>query len=487
VQNRHRKGGDLVSKKLGKTIVSGFALAFAICVAASANATVYYASSSATPCGTPNYPTIQDAINHASAGSTVGICAGQGSNPDGSYPEQVYINKRLTLEGIAVGNVNQAVITAPIGGVVTNANSLIDGSAIQAQIYVTDTTAVDITNVVVDGTGNGLATCAAFLVGIYYQDASGVVSHVVARHQEAADLTDYGGCQWGLGIYAESGQISGKSGTSTLTVEYASVHDFMKNGITGNEVGTSLNVIDSQIRGQGPTTGAAENGIQFGFGAKGEAVNNSVSDVVWSPCVSLSNCEATGTGILLYDSSNVTVSANHVANTQGAVGIDADGEFFCVGGTNQGASCTGAGDSTCTGTGAACTPASANDETVENNVVNGSLVYDAIDVCGSNDSAVTGNTISNSGQSAIHLDSTCSLFGGPVGGSASVSGNIINEACAGILDGSANNTIGTNTSNNVVSTTLSADSATCTVPSGGDVVGKTDSGQKNARLHAVRP
>jgi hypothetical protein len=143
------KGGNLVRNKLGKAIVSGLALALAICVAASANATIYYASSSATPCGTPNYPTIQDAVNHAVAGSTVEICAGQGSNPDGSYPEQIFINKRLTVEGVAVGNTNQAVITAPIGGVITNANSLIDGSAIQAQIYVTDTSPVNITNVVV--------------------------------------------------------------------------------------------------------------------------------------------------------------------------------------------------------------------------------------------------------------------------------------------------------------------------------------------------
>jgi parallel beta-helix repeat protein len=154
----------------------------------------------------------------------------------------------------------------------------------------------------------------------------------------------------------------------------------------------------------------------------------------------------------LYDSSHITVSANHVGNTQGAIGMDADGEFFCEGSINQGASCTGPGDPTCTGVGGTCTTASADDETIENNVVYGSLVYDAIDVCGSNGTTVTANTVSNSGQSAIHLDSTCALDGGPVGGTATVSGNILNEACAGILNGSAGNTIGTNTSNNVANT-----------------------------------
>jgi len=448
-----------VKTKFGKGIVSGLALAFAICVAASANAAVYYASSSGSPCGTPNYLTIQDAVNHATAGSTVEICAGQGPNADGSYPEQVYINKRLTLAGFAVGNVNQAVITVPVGGVIANATSLTSGNPIQAQIYVSDTTAVNITNVVVDGTGNGINGCeAGTMVGIYYQDASGIINHVVARHQEAADLTDYVGCQWGLGIFVQSGlnAVTGKAGTSTVTVEYSSVHDFMKNGITGNETGTTLHVVDSQVRGLGPVA-TGENGIQFGFGATGTAVNNSVSDVVYSLCTSLSNCAATATGILVYDSSDVTVNTNHVANTQGAVGIDSDGSL------------------------------PADDEVIENNVVDGTLVYDAIDVCGSNGSSVTGNTITNSGQSAIHLDSTCALYGGPVGGTATVSGNILNEACAGILNGSAGNTIGANTSNNLANTTLVADTATCTPPSGGDAVGALteDSGQKKPQ--AARP
>jgi len=143
-----------------------------------------------------------------------------------------------------------------------------------------------------------------------------------------------------------------------------------------------------------------------------------------------------------------------VGNTQGAIGIDADSS------------------------------GSADDETIENNVVYGSLVYDAIDVCGSNGTTVTANTVSNSGQSAIHLDSTCALYGGPVGGTATVSGNILNEACAGILNGSAGNTIGTNTSNNLANTTLVADTATCTPPSGGDAVGALtdDSGQKKPQV-----
>ena len=210
------------------------------------------------------------------------------------------------------------------------------------------------------------------------------------------------------------------------------MHDFQKNGITGNEVGTTMNAVRNQVRGQGPTTGAAENGIQIADGAEGEAVNNTVIDMIYSPCVSLSNCAAIGNGILVFDSQGITVSANHVGNTQGGIAILGDGG------------------------------SSADNQTIQGNVLDGTLVFDGIDVCGSNGGTINNNTVAGSGQSAIHLDSTCKA-GGPAGGGASVSGNILNEACAGILNGTSGNSISaTNTFFNVTNTILVGDS--CTVP-----------------------
>ena len=149
------------------------------------------------------------------------------------------------------------------------------------------------------------------------------MNHVVARNQTAGLTSPLNGCQWGLGIFVQSGvsTFTGKAGTSTVTVRDSSVHDFQKNGITGNEVGTTMNAVRNQVRGQGPTTGAAENGIQIADGADGEAVNNTVIDMIYSPCVSLSNCAAIGNGILVFDSQGITVSANHVGNTQGGIAI----------------------------------------------------------------------------------------------------------------------------------------------------------------------
>jgi hypothetical protein len=437
-----------VKSKFGSATVFGLAFAFTIFAAASANAagTVFVGG-----CGTPSFSTIQDGVNHATAGSTVDVCPG-------TYPEQVSINKRLTLQGIAVGTSNQAIVAAPAGGVVANTVSLTTGESIAAQIWTHDTTGVTISNLTVDGAGNGISACSPDLVGVYYQDASGVVNHIVARNQTAGVTNPLNGCQWGLGVFVQSGisTITGKAGTSTVTVRNSSVHDFQKNGITGNEIGTTMNAILNQVRGQGPTTGAAENGIQIADGAKGEAANNSVIDLIYSPCVSTSDCAATANGILLFDSQGISVINNHVGNTQGGVAIVGDGV------------------------------SSADNQTISGNVLNGTLVFDGIDVCGSNGGTINNNIVAGSGQSAIHLDSTCTAIGGLAGGGASVSGNTLNEACAGILNGTAGNTIsGSNTFFNVANTILVGDN--CPAPVAADAQPPAGSEHVSLRPSPARP
>src|ERR1700735_3879079 len=143
------KEGRSMKNKFGKAIVSGLALAFANCMAVSANASTVFVGG----CGSPTFTTTQAAVNTAPAASTVNVCPG-------SYPEQVTINKRLTLQGVAFGTSNQAVVTAPAGGIVANTVSLATAYPIAAQIYMHDATGVTIANLTVDGSGNnGLTAC----------------------------------------------------------------------------------------------------------------------------------------------------------------------------------------------------------------------------------------------------------------------------------------------------------------------------------------
>jgi len=127
------------------------------------------------------------------------------------------------------------------------------------------------------------------------------------------------GCQSGNGIEVET--TSG--GSSNVVLNSNSVDDYQKNGITANETGSNVTIRSNFVSGIGPTTGAAQNGIQIGFGATGLIESNTVANNVWSPCVSVADCTATGTGILIFGSNNIRVLQNNVGTNQ--VGIFTNG------------------------------------------------------------------------------------------------------------------------------------------------------------------
>ena len=364
-----------------------------------------------------HFTTIQGAINAVPPGSTIKICPAK-------YPEQVVTNKTLTLMGVNSGSADNPVLVRPSGGFVPNTTSLTTGHPIAAQILVqSPATAVTISSLAVDGSNNNLNSgCSdARLIGIYYQNASGTVDFVAARNQ-AQDAMNFG-CQTsaGLGIYVESASPS----TSTVKIQNSTVRGYQKNGITGNEVGTTVTITGNSVVGAGPTT-TAQNGIQVGFGATGKVQNNTVADDDYNG----DPAAGTGSGILIYDSGNMTISGNSVTNAQNGIPIVTDGAF----------------------------PADHN--AVSNNHVSDTHLGDGIDLC-SNHNNVSGNIVFSSGQAGIHLDSSC----GSTGNNNIVSKNTVNEACAGILLGSGTgNTFPiANIVANVANTTLAGDVCTPTV------------------------
>src|SRR6266481_9324498 len=102
-----------------------------------------------------SYATIQGAVNAVPAGSTIRICPGK-------YHEQVAINQKLTLTGVANSFNDAAIILLPAAGLVANTVDVDNLSLpIAAQIWVHDTAGpVIISNLTVDGTGNGISGCA---------------------------------------------------------------------------------------------------------------------------------------------------------------------------------------------------------------------------------------------------------------------------------------------------------------------------------------
>jgi hypothetical protein len=254
-------------------------------------------------CPNAAFSKIQDAVDAATAGAVIRVCPG-------NYAEQVAIHKPLTIAA------DSGAVLMP-GTMQQNTTSLLDGAPLAAAILVAGATDVTIEGLIVDGANNGVAECSPRIFGIAFQDASGEISHVAIRNFKLG--TGLGGCQSGTGIFVQSGG----GGISSVEIEKSTIHDFQKNGITADEVGTQVSVHGNVVTGIGPTAGAAQNGIQIGFGAGGTISSNTVTNNLWSPCTAVGTCTAVATNILVAQSDGVEVTDNRAGISQ--VGIFVDG------------------------------------------------------------------------------------------------------------------------------------------------------------------
>jgi parallel beta-helix repeat protein len=156
--------------------------------------------------------------------------------------------------------------------------------------------------------------------------------------------------------------------------------------------------------------------------------NNTVADDVSNG----DPAAGTGSGILIYDSGDMSIRGNSVAFTQSGIAIVTDGDQ------------------------------SDNNNTIINNQVVNSQYGDGIDLC-SNGSTVISNTVFSSSRAGIHLDGSCSSTS--TGNNNTVSRNVVNDACAGILlgSGAGNKFFIGNTFANVANTTLAGDTCSTVV------------------------
>lgn len=402
--------------------------------------------------GYPQYSSIQGAVTAVSTVPTaiVKVCPG-------TYNEQVLITAQqtLTLEGVETSTSYAPVILPPSGGLAQNGTD-INGNPVAAQIFVSSgsSSTVNVEHLTVDGTGNNVASCGLNVEGIYYQNTPGTITYNSVRNQYDTDYATYGGCQTGMGINVES-----SSSSPSVTISYNSVHTYQKNGITAsgdsptNSNGPLASIKYNYIVGVGalamnwPSSGAAGNGIQVGFGATGTVEYNEVSDNIWAQDTSSDTGDA-ATGILVFASNGISVLNNYVSSSQFGIAIVTDGYGYC-GTSSAPASC-----------------GTANDATVTGNKVIGTQLFDAIDLCSNQNTAST-NTLYGNTESGVHIDDTCtnSAIGTTSGNNNNVTRNTINEACAGVLLGTGtHNTYTPNTDYNVPNLTLSGDTCTLATP-----------------------
>ena len=181
-------------------------LSFVLAVAAKPLVAVtYYVGT----CKIGAFGTINAAVAAVPAGSVIDLC------PQ-TYPEQVVINKALTLQGIFSGNSSQAVIAVPSGGLATTSSLVF--ATLSAQVEVT-AGPVTITNITVDGTASSNCPNNPY-VGIFYASgSSGTVNEVETRNQNCNS--------GGFGILAENGA----GATQSVTIENSNINNNTDSGI----------------------------------------------------------------------------------------------------------------------------------------------------------------------------------------------------------------------------------------------------------------
>jgi parallel beta-helix repeat protein len=250
------------------------------------------------------FATIQAAVNAASPGSTVKVCPG-------SYPEQVAIEKNLTLNGLSLGR--SAVIVPPASGFVSNITDVF-GPAV-AHVLVQNAT-VTFSNIAIDGGGGTTCLPAGSWFGLVYQSASGTVKNSAVRNGPY--------CAGTTGIYADS--------TTNLKLLNNSVHDCLECISVSKAVNTTINmntIVQSFLPGfngidvedsPGPTTISGNIVIQM---------QNAGIYIVNSPDVSITTNTISpnpfGAGIWLAGALNSVVKANKISNAFQAVIIDDKG------------------------------------------------------------------------------------------------------------------------------------------------------------------
>jgi hypothetical protein len=137
----------------------------------------------------------------------------------------------------------------------------------------------------------------------------GAGSSTTVSNSQVHEIGDtvFNGSQHGIGV----AWIEGSSGS----IRDSHVFDYQKGGVVVSGDGTTADTIGNDVNGRGATPLTAQNGVQYSFGARGEASYNSITGNNYTGC---SNKDAAKTGctpfvaagLLLFDVAPGDVNRN---------------------------------------------------------------------------------------------------------------------------------------------------------------------------------
>ena len=214
------------------------------------------------------YTSIQDALDVATPGSTIQICAG-------IYDEQLVVTtSHLTVRGVSP----TLTVIRPSALPVDPGSPIGAGAPRKAVVLVNGASDVRITHLAIDGShadtgATKFANCVqqGFTLGLYFRNSSGLVASTHTTAIRSAERCS-------AGIFVERGP----GGTDHVTVRGNSVDDFGLDGVVCNGAGTSCTISDNSVAGRGAVDDEAQLGIVIRSGAIAQVTDNRVSDLLCS-------------------------------------------------------------------------------------------------------------------------------------------------------------------------------------------------------------
>jgi parallel beta-helix repeat protein len=201
-----------------------------------------------------DYGTIQAAINAAAAHDTIIVAAG-------TYPEQISVNKSLTLTGAGGGT---TTIQAP--GVL-----IFDPDGATTIVLFTGPITAGFSGFTVQGPVDGLN------FGIYVRDGATANIHdnVIKDIRNVIISGGQNGYAICVGKFNNTFPYVNQIGHATITNN--TVYGYQKTGIECEGASSSATITGNTVTGAGPITFNSQNGIQIRRGATGSIINNTVT------------------------------------------------------------------------------------------------------------------------------------------------------------------------------------------------------------------
>lgn len=250
-----------------------------------------------------NYATIQEAIGAVAGGGTVYVAAGE-------YVEQVIINKNISLIGeegaVIKAPATPQAYTVPNDSkkwepVVFVFGGTLSGNAVTGEEQVS----VNIAGFTIDGDARKPASRAA---GILLRNVAGTISGNTLGNFDLNMET--------FGVLV--------SGNSDVVIKENNISGFGRGGIVAGSYG-AVSQPYASVRSNNVETIThskwAQNGIQIGWGARGEIIGNTVTGHIWA------EGSWGASGIIIPGASNIEVAGNTVRNNDYGVSVAGYGNY----------------------------------------------------------------------------------------------------------------------------------------------------------------